>query len=196
MQQTYQTTTGAREYHRVVDFDVSYSAHAIDSLMGLFLTLQHASARFVSASLLLHQRDCVAILSSCPIVVGERGRFYMPLQFATIPLPLAVCNFEAWTVRVVVAEDPGANFYLVAEGAAYPIAYTLESRGSRFQAQVHWAGAPWASTLDIVGGRAVTPAICAWEPRTHGPAFLSRQPPPTQQHQRRVLPAAVEEYEP
>lgn len=178
LQHSYDTTEGTREYHRVYDFDLSYSMLGVDfiSFGGVFLAMQHARTRFVSAMLLQRQRDCVAIITQCPIVVtGERGRFYMQLQFAAAAeqgLRLAIGHNETLTVRVTVAEDPGANFYLFVESASLPVDYVLHHRAHQLIENVHWAGADRPTTLTYVAGRMLTPSLFPWEPRMYGPPFL------------------------
>lgn len=190
MQAAYKVIGGdGREYHRIYDFDVSHERLGVDFLPfnGLFLALQHAERRFVAAHLLIHSRDVLAavVQSDAPRIVQHGGRYYVHLQFAEPSgypgLPLLACRNTTFTVRVIVNEKTGTNFFLLAEGLCYDPMYEGETRAAVTRVPMH---------VPVVWAKCVHPEMlrcehgwCTlqnphrpWEPQECGPA--TRQPSP------------------
>lgn len=182
MEFSYDVDGAGREYHHVHDFDIHYKSVGLDYLPldGLFLALQHSKERFVAAFLMINQRDVIGIItrSQNPQFIHHEGKHFVHLSFAAgvgyngnPGLHLASCNNTTFTVRVIVAERAGTNFFLMLEGYNYPQG---EITKVPFYSHVHWSGAQQQSVLVVKNGRVFTNILLHWVPQQHGPANLDK----------------------
>lgn len=231
MEFSYDVDGGGREYHHVHDFDIDYKSVGTDFLPfdGLFLSLQHSKERFVAAFLMTNQRDVVAIItrSNSPAVLPHDKKYFVHLNFSSTSggggLYLSACENTTFTVRVILAERAGTNFFLMLDGSNYQREYVPIEFANKtpFYSYVHWSGAQQASVACVKNGRLFTPALLTWVPQQHGPPNLlqktsgggggcgemtgganrkrdraSPPPPETTAPHVAAAAAAVEEYDP
>jgi hypothetical protein len=182
MQFSYDVTNSrVRQYHRVYDFDLSLSALDCDflPLEGIFLALQHPKERFVAAFLMMRQRDVIAMVTKSPlprILRHSDGKYYVHLAFAAPPtpqqpitgLPLWSCATETFTVRVIVAEKTGTNFFLVVEGLKYTAEQRPPTDSNSWHFPMHWAGRDRIETVCTRNGQLFATTMMQWMPQQGG----------------------------
>lgn len=186
-----------REYHRVYDFDVSFESMGLDYIPfdGFFLALQHADKKFVAAHLLHNQRDILATIVQAdqPRVINHGGMYYVHLDFSSAAgrnscagLPLLACRQDAFTIRVIVNDKTGTNFYLLTEGKNYDVMHEHVMRNcmaSGFVGDIVWRGSRNIERVHFDGQRArFQNQKMQWHPQQSGqptkpPPEPARQPP-------------------
>jgi len=188
---------GGREYHHVFDFDFSYDTCNIDFIPndGLFLALQQPAERFVAAFFMINQKDVISAITKTnkPKFLRHDGKNFVHLVFSSVGGGYYVngCNRTTFTIRVVLAERPGTNFFMLLKGMNYdriPHELTL---GEPLYYNAFWHGAPRADNVCIRNGRMFASTLSQWAPQQRGPKNIEKD-----SAQKKQKTAVVEEYDP
>jgi hypothetical protein len=180
MQYCYECTDtrNEKEYHRVYDFDFSYKTIDVDYVPfnGFFLALQRAEERFVAAYLMNNQRDCIAVITKQdrPKInsSSKRGLFFVHLAFGGGGyggIPLAACDRETFTVRIVCADRAGTNFYLSIDGQHHQQQEVDAQRAKSFTFNIKPQS---PQSLCVHNGRIYYKPFMTYEHVTNGPSNL------------------------
>jgi len=173
------------EYHRIYDFDFSHETCGIDFLPldGFFLALQNAHDKFVAVSLLVKQQKTLAVLLRRPVfprIVRHLGRNFLHISFLGAAvrdcgLPLWNCANEEFTIRVVLAEKSGTDFFMLLEGQQYNRTTPMPCHPQTpLHFIIHWSGRLETDVVCTKEGRLIATPLFDWMPQFEGPQNVQR----------------------